>query len=401
MASNGDNEDPPQDSDGESQATSLWTQADLLEEYSFSEIDSDSNDTANQSEGGLESQQGASQSPATVVCELYNQQRCTDGKKCSKLHVCKYSLQGNCRYGSNCHLKHLNNSGTDSSGDESHRGRRRRRKKKKKKRTRDRRRSSSEEDEADDGRPHRWQINNGKDWKDIAKGYVIEAQFSQPNVKGITLYNTKYGAIAIDFKKMKVRNKNLRVRRWSSSQPGKQTEWVWYYSGNHDWVEYGKKDSSGKAASVNSSAIEMAFQANSAGSFTFNIDTTRYQIHFGEMHQENMASGQKKKVVRRPRFKVPQERVSNLGQQIQNMAVSAPTWKFEGNSGKWYIFRHRKRTDTECSVDSAKIEAHYVRNPQGSMNFTVSGQHYTLSFKDMTQTNLSTNKVRRVRRDLQ
>uniref|UniRef100_A0A0E9XM79 WWE domain-containing protein n=1 Tax=Anguilla anguilla TaxID=7936 RepID=A0A0E9XM79_ANGAN len=116
------------------------------------------------------------------------------------------------------------------------------------------------------------------------------------------------------------------------------------------------------------------------------------------MSQENFRNGRKRDVARRPKLMIPQDRGGSVTAALQGLGVSSPTWEFEGNSGKWYIFKHRSGTDTESSVSSAEIEAQFQRNPQGSMNFTVSGQQYTLDFSDMTQTNLNTHNVRRVRR---
>lgn len=39
-------------------------------------------------------------------CKFYNSGGCRDGASCSYLHVCKYALKRNCRYGSKCKLNH-------------------------------------------------------------------------------------------------------------------------------------------------------------------------------------------------------------------------------------------------------------------------------------------------------
>ncbi|KAJ8392356.1 hypothetical protein AAFF_G00077200 [Aldrovandia affinis] len=382
MASNDQIASSSGDDRSESQAPSGRSQGPVREEYSFSECDSDEDSP---SDNGSDPPPGAPRSRGTPlqVCAYYNRGHCKNGKKCGDLHICKYFLQGKCRSGSECRLRHFSNS--ESSTDESQSGRRRRR------RNRGRRRSSSEDRQAsDDGRPYRWQIKSGSRWENIANDHIIEAQYSCPNAKGIRLFNTPFGAISIDFNKMKVLKKKLQVRRFSSSQPGLETEWVWYCSGNHSWIEYGKKDSRGKAAPVNTSTIEKEFQKRQTGSVQFTIDTTKYQIHFQEMRQENLASGQKRKVARRPRFNMPQDGVGSLSSAFQRVAVSIPTWEFEGDSGKWYIFKHRRKTDTESSISSAEIEAKYQRNPQGSMGFTVSGHRYTL---DLNNWPLQTSQI--------
>ncbi|KAJ8381952.1 hypothetical protein SKAU_G00027300 [Synaphobranchus kaupii] len=395
MASNSSGAGFPPDDESDSQTPLDSGHFQYQEECNFSESESenasDFYDTDDPSDSDLQSQQGASgsRSAASQVCKYYNQGHCKDGKKCQYLHVCQYFLKGNCRYGSSCRLKHRRNSGSDSSADESQSRRRTEGR---------RRRSSSGENEANDGRPYRWQLNNGSGWKNIENDHIIEAQYSRPSARGIKLYNTRFGVVSIDFKKMKVLKKaGLRVRRWSSSQPGLETEWLWYCSMNHNWMQYGEKDSSGKNAPVTTSRIEKEFQKSQTGSLKFAIDKTEYQINFRGMCQNNLANGRKRDVARRPRFKMPQDR-GRLPSAFKGLNVSSHTWEFEGDGGKWYIYKHRKKTDTEASISSADIEAQYQRNPGGSMNFTVSGQRYTLNFSDMTQTNLASLKVRRVRR---
>ncbi|KAL4597404.1 poly ADP-ribose polymerase 12-like, partial [Arapaima gigas] len=158
-------------------------------------------------------------------CQHYNKGNCKYGSKCRDLHICKYFFRGECRYGSSCRLSHVKVSGSESSSDEERSGKQRQRRR--------RRRSTDSRFEG----PFRWQINDGSGWKDIANDHIIEAQYSKPTTKGMTIYNTRFGAISIDFKKMKVQKKHsLRVRRQSSAE----VTWVWYYSGNHGWVQFGE-----------------------------------------------------------------------------------------------------------------------------------------------------------------
>ncbi|KAJ8366651.1 hypothetical protein AAFF_G00348100 [Aldrovandia affinis] len=322
------------------------------------------------------------------VCKYYNKGHCKYGGKCQDLHVCMYFLQGNCRNGKGCPLKHKVNSGSPDSSSDEGRGERRSRRR--------RSRSSSRERDSGDRRPYAWQIDSGKGWKDIDNDHIIEAQYSRPSAKGIKLYNTRFGAISIDFNRMTIRNKaELRVRRRSSKQAD---QWVWYYNGNHGWVPFGKKGSKGKAASATSSQIEAAFQSASNGSFRFAVDTVDYKINFREMRQVNLATGQKRRVLRRPRYRGAHDQGSSLASSVRRLAVSSPgrgpTWEFEGDHGKWYVFKKK----AESSTVSADIEVEYQRNPQGSMDFTVGGQCYTLDFSAMTQTNRTTGKCRKIQR---
>ncbi|KAM9402127.1 uncharacterized protein ACWYII_029362 isoform 1-T1 [Salvelinus alpinus] len=179
-------------------------------------------------------------------CRYYNSGHCRDGKRCHYRHVCKYALRGNCRYGAKCRLKHPSSSSDSdggggrrdrrrsssggrrgggrerkrSSGGRGGGGRERRRSSsggkggggRERRRSssggrggdRARERSSSREAQRDFSGPYKWQLEDGHGWKDIANDHILEAQYSQPNNKGINIYNTPYGAVSIDFKAMRV-----------------------------------------------------------------------------------------------------------------------------------------------------------------------------------------------------
>ena len=49
-------------------------------------------------------------------CKYYNSGGCRDRDRCTYLHVCKYALQQNCRYGSKCKLNHNIDGGASSGG---------------------------------------------------------------------------------------------------------------------------------------------------------------------------------------------------------------------------------------------------------------------------------------------
>ncbi|XP_036373993.1 uncharacterized protein si:ch211-244b2.3 [Megalops cyprinoides] len=260
--------------------------------------------------------------------------------------------------------------------------------------------SSSESEnngEAGGSMPYRWQIKGENGWMDITNCHIIEAQYSRPNAKGIILYNTQFGAISIDFNNMKVLHKHgLRVRRLSSSQPGLETEWIWYYSGNRGWVQYGEKDSKGKVSSVQSSRIEREFQSNPNGSIQFSVDTTTYQISFRAMTQRNLSTNMSRRVRRRPKFnsvlKINSPAVPPL---LQNAAPVGGSWKwqFMADEGVWTDY-----ISPDCSVDSDEIERRYQRNPQDQVKFTSSIFSYTLDFTGMYQVNNTFGTQRTVRR---
>uniref|UniRef100_I3JZV8 Si:ch211-244b2.4 n=1 Tax=Oreochromis niloticus TaxID=8128 RepID=I3JZV8_ORENI len=296
-----------------------------------------------------------------LPCKFYNKGNCRDGERCAYLHVCKYALKGNCRYNSKCRLNHTVSQGVSSSASS---------------RALDRS-SSSGVQRLTDGRYYQWQLNNGRGWKDVENDHILEAQYSLPHTKSIKIYNTSYGAVSIDFKRMKVLGKKLRVRRLDDGN----TVWIWYCMLGRHWIKYGAKDSKGVSTPVKSSDIEEKFQRNPTSSFTFNINGETFELKFKEMRQ--VSKNRKRKVTRRPLYRQPQAvaGVALATSGFQNLSLGTkPQWEFEGDSGKWHKFKHRKRTSTDCSVTSDDIESKYQQNNSGTMLFTVAGQSYKLDF---------------------
>lgn len=283
-----------------------------------------------------------------------------------------YALSGNCRYGSQCKLKHPKGQRAASTA----------------------RRQSSDQPhpKLTDGRFYQWQLNDGNGWRDIDNDHVIEAQFSLPHTKSIKIYNTPYGAVTIDFTRMRIYGKDLKVRRLDDGS----TVWMWYCILHHGWIKYGDKDSKGNSGPIKSSDIERRFQSNPASSFTFTIGADTFEIRFREMRQ--MGKKRKRKVARRPVYRQQQAgaAVSQAASALQNISLGKkPQWQFEGKGGTWHTFKNRP----ECPVSSDDIEMKYQQN-QSSMAFKVNGQPYKLDFGAMTQINLTTKHKRKVRRVL-
>ncbi|KAK6487944.1 protein mono-ADP-ribosyltransferase PARP12-like [Huso huso] len=374
--------------DREESSQSLSDTGDDLSDSEISDSECDSDE-----EQGAVASSGAS-AVKQEPCRYYNSGKCKYGKKCKYLHVCKYHFNGKCKKGSNCPQRHSVASQSDSSSDEDDRGGRR----------------TATPTETHD-KPYKWQLNSGESWRDIANDYVIEAQYSLPGARGIKIYNTIYGVIDIDFNKMRISKKKIRVQRKSFDDCGQQTEWLWYYHGNNGWIEYGQKDSKGSATSLKSSDIEKEYQKKPKNCPKFTAGQTQYEINFKEMRQINLASGHKRRVVRRPKITALQVKTgktsfTSSSQQQQHVSPrgTKPVWQFEGDSGKWYEFKYRRApqsaTDTESSVSSKEIEAKYQANPAGSMTLKAGRYQYTLNFSDMTQTNLASNKIRRIQRTM-
>ncbi|XP_054480789.1 uncharacterized protein si:ch211-244b2.4 [Anoplopoma fimbria] len=313
-------------------------------------------------------------------CKYYNGRGCKDDGRCPYLHLCKYALTGSCRYGSKCKLNHPR-AGRESSG-ASDRGSDR---------------STSTDPKLTDGRCYQWQLNDGNDWMDVSNDHILEAQYSLPHTKSIKIYNTQYGALSIDFNRMRVFGKSLRVRRLDDGK----TVWIWYCTLGRKWIEYGDKDAKGNPSPVKSSDIEEKFQGNPASSYTFTVGADTCEIKFRGMRQ--VTAKRKRKVTRRPMYRQQPAGagVTQAASALQTLSLDTkPRWQFEGDSGGWHDFKHRGGTSTECSLTSEEIERKYQQNPHNSMTFKVKGRSYKLDFKAMTQTNLKTKHSRRIQRVL-
>ncbi|XP_035534953.1 uncharacterized protein si:ch211-244b2.4 [Morone saxatilis] len=349
------------------------------------EIASDNESTGSESDERSDVETDC-QSPVGVPCKFYNSRGgCRDGARCSYLHVCKYALKGNCRNGSNCKLKH-DRAGSASSGASN--------------RASVRSASSDEEERTDpkltDGRFYQWQLNDGNGWMDIDNDHVIEAQYSLPHTKSIKIYNTPYGAVSIDFNRIRVCGKSLKVRRLDDGK----TVWNWYCTLRRKWIKYGDKDSKGNTSPVTSSDIERNFQSDPKGSFTFSVGAETLEIRFKEKRQ--VGKSRKRRVTRRPVYRQQQAvaaGVSQAASAVRTLSVGTrPKWQFKGDNGGWHEFKHRRGTPFECSVDSKDIEKTYQQNPSGTLSFTVKGDTYKLDFGAMMQTNLKNNHTRKIRR---
>ncbi|XP_034718964.1 uncharacterized protein si:ch211-244b2.4 isoform X2 [Etheostoma cragini] len=311
-------------------------------------------------------------------CKYYNKGGCRDGESCPYRHVCKYALAGNCRYGNKCKLVHPRG-GRQSSGASD--------------RASDR--STSSDPKLTDGRCYQWQLNDGNGWKDVSNDHILEAQYSLPHTRSIKIYNTPYGALSIDFNRMRVIGKPLRVRRLDDGN----TVWIWYCTLSRKWIKYGDKGLKGNPSPVKSSDIEKKFQSNPTSSYTFTLGAKTLEIKFREMRQ--VSTKRKRKVTRRPQYRQQSAGagVSQATSALQKVSLGTKAqWEFEGDSGAWHVFKRRSGTSTECSVTSDDIERKFIQNPRDSFTFTVKGHSYKLDFGAMTQTNLKTKRFRKVRR---
>ncbi|KAA8580230.1 hypothetical protein FQN60_005765 [Etheostoma spectabile] len=327
------------------------------ESVSENESESESDDSDKSDSDGNSDTEADCQIQRKKPCKYYNKGSCRDGESCPYWHICKYALKGSCRYGNKCKLNHPRG-GRQSSGASD--------------RASDR--STSSDPKLTDGRCYQWQLNDGNGWMDVSNDHILEAQYSLPHTKSIKIYNTPYGALSIDFNRMRVIGKSLRVRRLDDGNTGPK----------------------GNPSPVKSSDIEEKFQSNPTSSYTFTVGAETLEIKFREMRQ--VSAKRKRKVTRRPQYRQQPAGagVSQAASGLQNVSLGTkPQWEFQGDSGAWH-----RGTSTECSVTSDDIERKYTQNPQDSITFKVKGHSYKLDFGAMTQTNLKTKRLRKIRRVL-
>ncbi|XP_043943426.1 uncharacterized protein LOC122815197 isoform X2 [Protopterus annectens] len=306
-------------------------------------------------------------------CKYYNQGSCRDGRNCKYPHICQYFFKGYCKYGTNCKYSHHQQHKPGGT------------------------KNGSQEWKKPVGKHYQWRLCKGQQWSNIENDWIIEAQYSMPEVKGMEIYNTKYGAVCIDFINMRVRGKTLKVQRKTFPSKDGGDAWLWYFHADSNWKQYDAKDSKGKSISITSAAIERKYQENKRGSYQFTISQNSYKISFREMVQINLQSGTKRKVRRRPAFTLPKTDGNGISDNFQLLNVSGKhIWQFKGSHGDWHEFK--KGTRESCSVSSDNIEASYTQNPQGSIQFSAGSKQFQLDFSTMTQTNLATKRTRKVRR---
>ncbi|KAM7180413.1 protein mono-ADP-ribosyltransferase PARP12-like isoform 1-T1 [Macrochelys suwanniensis] len=289
------------------------------------------------------------------VCMHYNKGdglygSCTFKKICTKLHMCQYYLQGECRFGSSCKRSHdiLNlecyeklerrgmspnliaklpsifrnmydiKNGTSSP-------------------CKARRDSLSQvslntnsNEELDEiclyyirkscsfqdkcirvhfHLPYRWQILEGALWKDLKDMEKIEKAYCDPSNNRFSYSGLQY----IYFQNMTCGS--AKVRRLSTASSVTKpphfiltTDWLWYWKDEYGvWREYGTEDDDHDASSICSSDLEQAYLAKVSPTLQFKAGRHEYELNFKAMNQRNLRYKTEREVCRRPKFISPQD----------------------------------------------------------------------------------------------
>ncbi|KAI7791592.1 hypothetical protein IRJ41_000402, partial [Triplophysa rosa] len=226
----------------------------------------------------------------------------------------------------------------------------------------------------------------------------IEHQYNQ-NPNGSVQFTAGRMTYIVDFTAMTQTNlsthMNRKVRRrpkfnsivtvnsssLSVTPTNSSTECIWEFMGDEGiWTEYQKP-----GCSLDSPEVERLYQLNPQSQVSFTAGRQIYTLDFSGMHQVNKKYGTKRHV----------RRIACEAQQT-NSQFSQACWQFKDMDGNWKNYS-KGGSRGHCSVSSQDIEAQYQLDTV-KMSFRAGRFNYELNFSDMTQTNLSTNTRRSVRR---
>ncbi|XP_074438028.1 protein mono-ADP-ribosyltransferase PARP12-like isoform X1 [Larus michahellis] len=326
------------------------------------------------------------------VCLHYNKGdgpsgSCTYKKICTKLHVCQYFLQGQCRFGSSCKRSHdlfksecyekLERQGMSSNIIEKlpsiyrnmydiKNGNRNTCDVEDAKSSpcKERKHSSSRESSTTDGDgleqiclyhlyrscgfkdkcirthfhlPYRWQISDGNTWKDFKNMEEIEKAYCDPHNTRFNNGVTESGSVLSRICFVNMCCGFAKVRRLSTpssvTKPSHfilTTEWIWYWKDEYSrWKEYGKKDDDHAAATISSEDLEKVYIAESSPKLNFKAGRHEYEVDFGAMIQKNLHYTTEREICRRPKF------VSQAEVEMTRARGFKHTEEFRGIPAHW------------------------------------------------------------------
>uniref|UniRef100_A0A6I8RQ68 Poly [ADP-ribose] polymerase 12 n=1 Tax=Xenopus tropicalis TaxID=8364 RepID=A0A6I8RQ68_XENTR len=163
--------------------------------------------------------------------------------------------------------------------------------------------------------PYRWQALRANGWEDMDDMESVEEAYCNIS-NGYHLF--KPWALDLNFDTMTY--KSCRLRRLSTpsstSKPPHYiltTDWLWYWKDEFNrWNEYGKQVRGWVpiVSDICSSNVEKAFLLDKNATINFKAGSQTYELRLKDMVQKNLESGTERKVCRRPKF-VSKEDVKN------------------------------------------------------------------------------------------
>lgn len=179
-----------------------------------------------------------------------------------------------------------------------------------------------------------------------------------------------------------IQNRSPTLVSPSANPTNSSSQHIWEFMGDEGiWTEYQKPE-----CSLDSAEIERLYQLNPQCQVSFTARRFSYTLYFSGMYQLNNKYGTKRAV----------RRIAS-GIQQTNSALPPAHWQFMDMDGQWKDYK-KGGSRGHCSVSSQDIEAQYQQDSTGTLRFRAGRFNYELDFSDMTQTNLSTNTSRSVRR---
>ncbi|KAK2859265.1 hypothetical protein Q5P01_003885 [Channa striata] len=150
--------------------------------------------------------------------------------------------------------------------------------------------------------PYKWEVLDGRTWRDMENMEDIERDFCDPSQAQSS------GDQPVNFLTMNL--DMARVRRLSTvssvTKPPHYlltTKWKWYYKGDQaNWVEYGQMDEKQRTMSVTSRILEEVYVSDKNHEVTAVKGQREYIINFTDMYQRNYKHNTKRRVRRRPVF---------------------------------------------------------------------------------------------------
>ncbi|XP_043374979.1 protein mono-ADP-ribosyltransferase PARP12-like isoform X2 [Dermochelys coriacea] len=157
--------------------------------------------------------------------------------------------------------------------------------------------------------PYRWQILEGALWKDLKDMEKIEKAYCDPSNNRFLYSGLQY----IYFQNMTCGS--AKVRRLSTASSVTKpphfiltTDWLWYWKDEYGvWREYGTEDGDHDASTVSSGDLEHAYLAKVPPTLQFKAGRHEYELNFKAMNQRNLHYKTQREVCRRPKFISPQD----------------------------------------------------------------------------------------------
>ncbi|XP_058630217.1 protein mono-ADP-ribosyltransferase PARP12 isoform X2 [Onychostoma macrolepis] len=336
-------------------------------EFSDSDTDSEAASDSGSGSGSGSDTEDDVQTSSKNVCMHYNRGHCRFGDKCRDEHVCKDFLKGSCKFGAGCRLNH--NRQSLSSGQ----GRRRSRPSSEKLTAHESQKSRKDSEAAS---------NSGSDTEDdvqtSSKQNVCmhynrgHCQFGnkcrdEHVCKDFLKGSCKFGAgCRLNHNRQSLSSGQGRQRSRPSSEKTSEE-----FDGPYKWQLNFR---SGWENISNDHILEAQFSLPSTkGIKIYNTQAGAISIDFTKM-----------RVLQKTNIKV--RRMSSKDTEWLWYYRADHSWCQYGDKGK------------ASPIQSSDLETAYQNNRRGSVKFTIDSIQYEISFKEMCQKNLSTDRKRRIRR---